>query len=265
MNRLDDAAKEWKRALALRPDTEIQQALDKVERDVKEEADYKEGETLHFRLRYSGGAAPELAHDVLRTLEQEFDQISAALDYTPPEPIAVILYTNQTFSDITRAPSWVGALNDGRIRVPVEGLSSMTDELARVLKHELTHSFITQKTQGRAPIWMQEGIAQYMEGKRSHDAAATLASEYEQHMEISLASYESSWMNLPPATVANAYAWSLAVIEAMVNANGMDDLGRILDRIGSESAPQDAIRSVLHKSYADLMQDTVHYLRNAYL
>jgi len=39
----------------------------------------------------------------------------------------------------------VGALNDGRIRVPVEGLTSMTEELARVLKHELTHSFVGQK------------------------------------------------------------------------------------------------------------------------
>jgi tetratricopeptide (TPR) repeat protein len=265
LNRLDDAVKEWKRALALRPDTDVQQALDKVERDANEEADYKEGETLHFRLRYNGGEAPQLAHDVLQTLEREFDEISTALDYTPPEPIAVILYTNQTFTDITRAPSWVGALNDGRMRIPVEGLSSMTDELARVLKHELTHSFITQKTQGRCPIWMQEGIAQYMEGKRSHAVAATLSAEYEQHMEISLASFESSWMNLPPETVANAYAWSLAVIETLVNADGMDDLGRILDRIGSDSTAQDAIRSILHESYADLMQDTVQYLRKAYL
>ena len=43
----------------------------------------------------------------------------------------------------------------------------MTDELARVLKHELTHSFVGQKTDGRCPVWLQEGIAQYMEGKRS--------------------------------------------------------------------------------------------------
>jgi tetratricopeptide (TPR) repeat protein len=265
MDRLDDAVKEWKHALALRPDNDVQQALEKVERDAKEEADYKEGETLHFRLKYNGGEAPQLAHDVLQTLEREFDEIAAALDYTPPEPIAVILYTNQTFMDITRAPSWVGALNDGRMRIPVEGLNSMTDELARVLKHELTHSFITQKTQGRCPIWMQEGIAQYMEGKRSHAMAGKLSAEYERQMEISLASFETSWMNLPPETVASAYAWSLAVIEAMVNDDGIDDLGRVLDRIGSGSTAQDSIRLVLHKSYADLMQDTVQYLRKAYL
>src|ERR1035441_10525469 len=101
LNRLGDAVTEWKRALALRPDAEVQHALEKAERDAQEEATYREDETAHFRLPYNGGAAPELARDVLRTLETQFEEISSALNYVPPEPIGVILYTNQTFSDIT--------------------------------------------------------------------------------------------------------------------------------------------------------------------
>ena len=122
LNRVDDAVSEWKRALALKPDAEVQHALEKAERDAQEEAAYREGETTHFRLRYNGDAAPELAREVLQTLETEFAEISSTLNYVPPEPIGVVLYTNQTFTDITRAPSWVGALNDGRIRVPGRGL-----------------------------------------------------------------------------------------------------------------------------------------------
>jgi hypothetical protein len=265
LNRTDDAVSEWKHALALKPDAEVQNALDKAQRDAQEESAYREGETLHFRLRYNGNAAPELAHDVLRTLEVEFEEISSTLNYVPPEPIGVILYTNQTFVDITRAPAWVGALNDGRIRVPVEGLTSMTQELARVLKHELTHSFVGQKTGERCPVWLQEGIAQYMEGKRSRISAGPLYSAYEQHMEFSLASYETSWMNLPKETASNAYAWSLATVEAIVTEEGMVSIERILDRIATQSATEDALRAVLHDSYEDLMQSTVRYLRKAYL
>ena len=44
------------------------------------------------------------------------------------------------------------------------GTDEVTPDLARVLKHELTHSFVGQKTHGRAPTWLQEGIAQWMEG-----------------------------------------------------------------------------------------------------
>jgi hypothetical protein len=265
LNRVGEAVSEWKRAQALKPDEEVQHALEKAERDAKEEASYREGETLHFRLRYNGGAAPELAIEVLGTLETEFEEVSSTLNYVPPEPIGVILYTNQTFADITRVPSWVGALNDGRMRVPVEGLTSVTPELARVLKHELTHSFVGQKTGGRCPIWLQEGIAQYMEGKRSRAAAASLSAAFEQRMEYSLAAYETSWLNLPKDTAATAYAWSLATVEAIVNEDGMTDLERILDRIAAASAPEDAIRAVLRDSYADLMQSTVQYLRKAYL
>src|ERR1700720_2736411 len=173
--------------------------------------------------------------------EVHFSAIESELNFTPPEPIGVILYTNQAFMDITRAPGWVGALNDGRMRVPVEGLSTMTDELARVLKHELTHSFVAQKTGGRCPVWLQEGIAQYMEGKRSRAAAGALSSAYEAHLEFSLASYETSWMNLPKDTAASAYAWSLATVEAIVTEEGMVSIERILDRIATQSATEDAL------------------------
>jgi tetratricopeptide (TPR) repeat protein len=265
LNRAADAVSQWKRAMELSPDDETKHALEKAERDAQEEAEYHEGETTHFRLKYNGGAAPDLARDVLKTLESEFDEISVTLNYTPPEPIGVILYTNQTFSDITRAPAWVGALNDGRIRVPVEGLTVMTPELSRVLKHELTHSFVGQKTGGHCPVWLQEGIAQYMEGKRSRTNAAALTAAFEQHMEISLNSYETSWMNLPRDAASTAYAWSLAVVEEIITVNGMDDLGRILDRLAAGSSTEDAVRAVLHDDYASLMLSTAQFLHKAYL
>src|SRR4029077_7964480 len=167
LNKLDQAVAEWKHALALRPDAEIEAALNKALRDKEVEAQYKENESSHFNLRYSGASEPAMARDVLRTLEHHFDAIQSELSFAPPDSIGVILYTQQAFADITQAPAWVGALNDGRIRVPVQGLSSVTPELSRVLRHELTHSFIQQKTRGHAPTWIHEGLAQYMEGKRS--------------------------------------------------------------------------------------------------
>jgi tetratricopeptide (TPR) repeat protein len=265
LNRAADAVTQWKRAMELKPDEETKNALEKAERDAQEEAEYHEGETIHFRLKYNGVATPELAQQVLRTLESEFEEISATLNYNPPEPIGVILYTNQTFMDITRAPSWSGALNDGRIRVPVEGLSSMTGELARVLKHELTHSFVAQKTGGRCPVWLQEGIAQYMEGKRSRVNAGSLTAAFESHMEFSLLSYETSWLNLPRDAATNAYAWSLAVVEEILTVNGVDDLERILERLVAGSSAEDAIHAVLHEDYSELMLSTAQFLRKAYL
>ncbi len=85
LNKLDQAVAEWKHALAMRPDKEVQGALEKALADKNEEESYKENESSHFKLRYSGAAAPALARDVLRTLERHFSEIESELNFTPPE------------------------------------------------------------------------------------------------------------------------------------------------------------------------------------
>jgi tetratricopeptide (TPR) repeat protein len=264
MNKMDQAVAEWKRALALRPDPEVQAALDKAQRDKQEEESYKENESSHFTLRYSGAAEPTLAREVLHTLEAHFSAIESELNFTPPDSIGVVLYTQQAFADITRAPGWVGALNDGRIRVPVQGLTGVNPELSRVLKHELTHSFVGQKTRGHAPTWIQEGLAQWMEGKRSGENADVLAQVYKEGHAASLGRLEGSWMGLPSDAAVYAYAWALANVEYIVQADGMGDIERILDRIGGGSSTEEALRAVLHSDYNDLMQSTSEYLRKTY-
>jgi tetratricopeptide (TPR) repeat protein len=264
MNKMDQAVAEWKRALALRPDPEVRAALDKAQRDKQEEESYKENESSHFTLRYSGAAEPALAREVLHTLEAHFSAIESELNFTPPDSIGVVLYTQQAFADITRAPGWVGALNDGRIRVPVQGLSGVTPELSRVLKHELTHSFVGQKTRGHAPTWIQEGLAQWMEGKRSGENADVLAQVYKDGHAPSLGQLEGSWMGLPSDAAGYAYAWALANVEYIAQAGGMGDIERILDRIGSGSSTEAALREVLHSDYNDLMQSAAEYLRKTY-
>jgi predicted negative regulator of RcsB-dependent stress response len=263
-NKTDQAIEEWKRAERLRPDPEVERAIAKAERDKSEEENYREGETAHFTLKYYGGAAPELARGILRALEDDFRDLEGQLDYTPPDSIVVILYTQQAFADITRAPGWVGAVNDGRLRIPVRGLNEITPDLARVLKHELTHSFVAQKSHGHAPTWLHEGVAQWMEGRRSSSTAGALLNAAGQGMGPQLATMEGSWMSLSGDAAGFAYAWSLAAVEAMIDAGGVSDISRLLDRIAAERSTAAALRDALHTNYDDLAQQTVAYLKREY-
>ena len=273
LNRLEQAVSQWKRAQELRPDPDVAQALAKAERDFEVESQFSEGESAHFVLRYNGSAAPELARAILMVLEDDFQTIASVLDFAPKEPIAVILYTSQAFGDITRAPSWVGALNDGRIRIPVQGLVTVTPELARVLKHELTHSFVTEKTQGRSPVWLQEGVAQWMEGKRSGDAAARLVALYDHQQDPSLTLLEGNWLSLPGDVAGVAYAWSLAVVEAMqadsssgeFSNTDFSNIDRLLEHIRVDPTAEVALRSSQHMDYPELTRATAEYLRRTYL
>jgi tetratricopeptide (TPR) repeat protein len=263
LNKLDQAVAEWKHAELLRPDAEVEAALKKAERDKQEEEQYKENESSHFKLRYSGASEPALARDVLRALERHYGAIESELSYSPPDSIGVILYTQQAFADITQVPNWVGALNDGRIRVPVQGLSSVTPDFSRVLKHELTHSFVRQKTRSRAPTWMQEGLAQWMEGKRSESNAAALLAIYRSDPSRGAGHFDDDWMKLSGADAGAAYAWALANIEFIVQSGGMSDVDRILDRLAAGDAPEAAVKAVVRSDYAELTRDTVEYLRKS--
>ena len=264
LNKLDQAVVEWKHAESLRPDAEVEAALKKAERDKQVEAQYEQNESSHFTLRYSGASQPSLAREVLHTLERHYGAIESELNYSPPDSIGVILYTQQAFADITQAPTWAGALNDGRLRIPVQGLSEVTPELSRVLKHELTHSFIQQKTQGHAPTWIQEGLAQWMEGKRSNTNAAALNAIYQNDPALGARHYEGDWMKLSPADAAAAYAWALANVEYILESGGMNDIERILQRLAAGDESQAAVKAVLRCDYTDLTRETVGNLRKTY-
>src|SRR5205085_9493054 len=99
-------------------------------------------------------------------LEDTYRQLSARFDLYPNTPLVVVLYPQSEYYDVTDAPSWSGGVNDGKIRLPVKGLTSLSNELKSVLTHELTHSFVNIKTSKNCPVWLQEGLAQYEEGKR---------------------------------------------------------------------------------------------------
>src|SRR5258708_10592804 len=171
-----DAIRSWKKSLALRPDAPVREYLAAAGRNSTAESDFSQRESSHFNLHFEGKDTSEtFRRDLLATLDSEYDDLVRDLGYSPRNNIAVTLYTQQTFFDVTRAPSWTGAINDGKLRIPVSGASSVTPELARLLKHELTHSFISQMSSNPCPTWLNEGIAQMEEGKSSASNGHQLA------------------------------------------------------------------------------------------
>jgi len=264
LNRLDDAIKEWETSQRIKPSPETAALLEKARRDQGVEQGTRSGETSHFVLHYQGGATPQLANEILRTLEEQFRSLQTDFRFTPAEPIGVILYTQETFRDITLAPSWVGALNDGRIRVPVQGLDSVNEDLSRVLKHELTHSFVRQMTLGHCPTWLNEGLAQWEEGRRSAENARPLIAAFDRGSFIPLKRLEGSWLEFPAPVAGFAYAWALAAVESVMARSGPLTMNRLLGNLSTASSAEDVLKQVLQVGYADFDNQTADYLRQTY-
>ena len=259
-----DAIRSWKHSLALRPDSTVQKYLAKAQRDATAEADYTQHESNHFVLKYEGKQTSDLLRSqLIATLESEYDDLVRQLGIAPRNSILVVLYTEQSFFDVTQAPSWSGAVFDGKLRIPINGLTSVTPELARVLKHELTHSFISQLANGRCPQWLNEGIAQAMEPKQlSH--GKILADLFRTQHEIPLNALEGSFMNFSSVQAAVAYEESLAAVQYVSDTYGMSDLQRVLERLGQGSSTEAALRAVIHSDYGQLEAEIGKYLNSKY-
>ena len=128
----------------------------------------------------------------------------------------------------------------------------------------MTHSFVRQKTHAAAPTWVQEGLAQWMEGKRVGPNAAALLRIYDAKQAISLVDLEAPWLKMPNETAGYAYAWALANIEFIVQVDGMTDIERILDHLREGMPTEAALKMVLRDDYSDLMDSTAQYLRKTY-
>jgi tetratricopeptide (TPR) repeat protein len=251
------AIESWQRSIALRPDASIQQLIARAQREGAVENRYSERETGHFILRYEGAQSSEgLRDQILATLESAYQDLTREFGSKPPATIEVVLYTKQAYFDVTRAPGWTGALNDGKIRIPLRGLSSVTPDLARILRHELTHSFVNQATQGRCPQWLNEGIAQMLEPKSLGSRGAGLAQLFKAEREIPLNALETGFSSLSTSQAELAYAESLATVTYIRDQYGMSDVLRILTRLNQGEAIESALRSTIHCDYRELQEET---------
>ncbi len=264
-DRTKEAVASWKHSLELRPDSTVQQFLAKAQREEHVETDFAQRESSHFVLHYEGKQTSDTFRgQIVAALESDYDDLARDLGTPPRDNILVTLYTEQAFFDVTHAPSWSGALNDGKLRIPISGLNSVTPELARVLKHELAHSFINYLSGGRCPPWLHEGIAQLLEPKSLGGDGHQLARLFKLQHNIPLNVLEGSFMRFSGVEAYVAYAESLAAVSYINDSYGLGDIQRLLQLLSQGSSTEAALRATIHSDYGQLETELAKYLTDKY-
>jgi len=259
-----DAIAAWKKSLQLHPSDTVQAWIERAERETKTENEFRQQESAHFVLRYEGSRATEgLRNQVLEVLEAQYRILTNDLGASPRN-IYVSLYSDQEFFDVTQAPAWSAALNDGKIRIPVSGMSAITPELARVLRHELTHSFVRQIAHNNVPQWLNEGLAQVEEGKTTGPVGVRLAALYASGNQIPLSRLEGPFVSFSGPEASVAYAESLVAAEYLRSQYGMTEIARFLERLGAGESAESALRATIHTGYAGFEAEISGYLKKNY-
>jgi hypothetical protein len=186
-------------------------------------------------------------------------EFSRRLGGSLPDPITVVLKTGERLSE-QGLPEWADGVNDGEIRVPVQGLAAPSPRLLRVLRHELAHSFIAARTGGNCPVWLQEGISQWLEGGDPGREDARLAALARKGGLASLVTLEGPFDDLGATDAGLAYAQSLSAVNFILVNSGEAGLVRLLSALGDRMPSEEAIPVALALSYPELQKAWVQSL-----
>ena len=229
------------KAAALAPaDRDIAKQLAewRAESDLHERFEERPG--VRFRVLFEGPAEKAISDRVAAVLESAYWTVGKALNTYPGETLTVILYSNQQFQDITRAPAWAGGGYDGRIRLPVGGALRSPRSLDRVVTHELVHFVVRTAAPTGAPTWVNEGLAGYLESPDQTWAARAFRAT---PVRIPLAALADGFDRFDADTALIAYAESLVAGRLLCERLG-PNVGTFLQMLGSGHTVDQALSTL---------------------
>jgi len=202
----------------------------------------------HFGVRFHPGDH-DLAADVLTVAEAAHARIGGILSAFVTRRIAVVLYTPEEFAAVTRLPDWAAGLYDGRIKLPLGGRTNVSsDDLARVLDHEVVHAIVAATAGPTVPAWLNEGLATALEPggvawAESFDTApATRA----------FPTLARGFRALMPPEARLAYAQSTRAVKQLIDRHGPGRMGALLRTMGEGLPLAEAFQEAFGEAFDDV-------------
>jgi len=208
---------------------ELEPLRDRWRRALEAEDGFWTTSSPYFAVSFDGTRVELMnnVHEVLADLDTYYAEYGDLFGQRPVEngrpKIRVVFYRRAAFAEVTGLGDWAGGVFDGTIRVPVESLGEERERLRAVLRHELMHAFIHFVSDGHAPAWLNEGLAQWIErpGEGRALDVALARGRLRGHDLFPLSSLRgtlAAWSD--KQAITRAYAQALLVIDHLVFSKG---------------------------------------------
>lgn len=162
-----------------------------------------------------------LIKDKLFEYHSEFELLFGEI---PKDDVVIKIMDESHFFEKTGAPKWTNALYyRNSVMIPI-GAELNLESTLKALKHEYLHSVIDSLTNGRCPGWLDEGLAQWVEGEENPALAEALDQWLKVNQPVSLSLLQGGFTKLRNDMVPAAYAQSLFGVNAIIKAFGLDSL-----------------------------------------
>ena len=233
----------WEKALKLAPGRkEVRELLDKLAREAGVEKNLARSDTHPFVIRFAEGQVPVEIGSVRAMLRDAYRQVGQQLGYFPDHPVPVLLYPDADFQKVKSLSHQVSGLYDGKIRLPLKPGSINGSQLQAILWHEYTHALVQDLSQGRCPMWLNEGLALSQESRlRTVDLGLVRKAMQEEK----LPAWDFLWSQdrYEQATMPLYYQTSFMIARYLVRRWSWREMAQLLGRLGQGYPIQDALRA----------------------
>ena len=244
-------------------DKDVKSYITKIEREYSVEGSFDRKEGSHFIIKFEGSSREVVGEFLLTTLEETYVRVGAELGHYPTQKIAVILYADKDFRDATQTPDWAGAIYDGKIRIPIKGLTGKTEELTKMVTHEYTHAVVFDMAGLGCPTWLNEGLAQYIEGVNVEEADNVVIEYIKLYgSPASLRDLEGGFMGLAESGAYVAYMTSLSATNYLIKNYGIGFVRDLLYDINQGRNIDQSFQGTFYISYDDFMSRWANYLKS---
>jgi tetratricopeptide (TPR) repeat protein len=212
-------------------------------------------------LQYLPGVDQVMLDEAFETLAAARTHIGARLGGTPPGGIRMEIYPSiQRFTDASGLPP-SAVRTTGVIALSKWTRLLLTSPRALgkgyawkdTVAHEYTHYIVAWRTQDRAPVWLQEGIARSHElfwrgdnrFELSPNSQSLLAEALQDDSFVPLEKMHPSIAFLPSAReAALAYAQVSTMMVYLEQVAGRDAVSRVLDKVRDGATAEQAVADV---------------------
>jgi tetratricopeptide (TPR) repeat protein len=224
----------------------------RLEREAAAEEGFHALESSHFVLKFEGRENTQVGRLVLNLLEEAYRTVGARFAYYPLDRVEVVLYPDETFREVTNSPHWSGAVYDGRIKMPIGGVERGSERLRRTLRHEYAHAAIVTLSRGKAPVWLNEGLAQVAEEPEESGRLNRLRLALAEGPLPPLATLERDFTGLDSGGASLAYAEAYFAARYLLDKKGSYNVRRLLEALATAADVDAALHQALSLSYEDL-------------
>lgn len=260
---LDEAEKEWRQAFKLSRAERLAKKLEKLKREQPIEAKLEDYPSERFIIRYEGSGKDLEGYDVRELLREAYRAVSQDFGYYFKRKIVVLLYTEADYKRVTEVPYWSAGLYDGKLRVPAYKRGLRDTDLERIIRHELTHAFVFELSAGKAPVWLNEGLAEFEANKVSPIDTSFFYKALKNNVLLVFEEFFKDPKELKdPASVSLFYQQSFMLVSYLVERYRMYKIKELLQEFAKGTPFDEAFDKVLRISYENLEKDWLESLKD---